>query len=80
MKKVGAKGNLRNIDSLGSIGHKANWVWQFRSITDLIRHFLGGYDKLSSRKDFGSRLPGIVLLHFGSAIVISTHCCLNVLK
>ena len=49
MKKVGAKEIiLKNNDSLGSIGHKANWVWQFRSVTDLIRHFFDGYDKLSS--------------------------------
>ncbi len=49
-------------------------------LTSFIRHFLGGNDSLSCWKRFGYQLPGIVLLHLGSAIVISTKCCLNALR
>ncbi len=47
-KKVNTKKNVNNIDSPGSIGHKANWVWQFLSTTDLIKHFVGGLDARNS--------------------------------
>ncbi len=72
--KVGAKENVRKktlIHLVALVTKQTGYTWQFRSIniTDVIRHFLSGYDKWSSVKGFGIQLPGIVFLHVGPALV-----------
>ena len=42
MKIVVEKGKIKDdIDSVAMVDQTINWVWQFRPITGLIRHFLG---------------------------------------